>query len=167
MAAAEKASSALILMTASVGLASLMRRIPSAVAVCTFRIASASPSASRICCCFLASARRMADSFSPSASRMAARFSPSARRMASRRSRSAFICFSMAFWISLGGRMFFSSTRLTLMPQGSVASSRIARILVLMMSRLVRHWSSSRSPMMLRRVVAARFSMATMGCSMP
>ena len=35
------------------------------------------------------------------------------------------------------------------------------------MSRLVRHWSNSRSPMMLRSVVAARFSMATMGCSMP
>ena len=68
---------------------------------------------------------------------------------------------------SPGGRMFLSSTRLTLMPQGSVASSRMARILVLMMSRLVRHWSSSRSPMMLRSVVAARFSMATMGCSMP
>ena len=102
-----------------------------------------------------------------SATRMADLFSPSAFRMDSRRSRSAFICFSIAFWISLGGRMFFSSTRLTLMPQGSVASSRMERILVLMMSRLVRHWSNSRSPMMLRSVVAARFSMATMGCSMP
>ena len=50
---------------------------------------------------------------------------------------------------------------------GPVASSRMARILVLITSRLVRHWSSSRSPMMLRRVVALRFSMATMGCSMP
>ena len=34
--------------------------------------------------------------------------------------------------------MFFSSTRLTLMPQGSVASSKMARILVLITSRLVR-----------------------------
>ena len=42
-----------------------------------------------------------------------------------------------------------------------------ARILVLMWSRLVRAWSSSRSPMMLRRVVAVRFSMALMGCSTP
>ena len=63
--------------------------------------------------------------------------------------------------------MFFSSTRLTRMPQGSVASSRMARILVLMTSRLVRDWSSSSSPMMLRRVVAVRFSMAGMGCSTP
>ena len=166
-AAALKASIALILMTASEGAASLMSLMPSAVAFCTLSIASASPSASRICCCFFASARRMADSFSPSASRIAARFSPSARRMASRRSRSAFICFSIAFWISLGGRMFLSSTRLTLMPHGSVASSRMVRILVLMISRLVRHWSSSRSPMMFLSVVAERFSMATMGCSMP
>ena len=63
--------------------------------------------------------------------------------------------------------MFFSSTRLTLMPQGSVASSRRARILVLMWSRLVRVWSNSRSPMIFRRVVAVRFSMADMGFSMP
>ena len=73
----------------------------------------------------------------------------------------------MAFWISFGGMMFFSSTRLTLMPQGSVASSRMARILALMVSRLVRDWSSSISPMMLRRVVAVRFSMAFMGRSTP
>ena len=70
-------------------------------------------------------------------------------------------------WMSAGGRMFFSSTRLTLMPQGSVASSRIARILVLTTSREVRVWSSSRSPMMLRRVVAVRVSIAAMGCSTP
>ena len=63
--------------------------------------------------------------------------------------------------------MFFSSTRLTLMPQGSVASSKMARILVLITSRLVRVWSSSRSPMMLRRVVAVRVSIAIIGCSTP
>ncbi len=63
--------------------------------------------------------------------------------------------------------MFFSSTRFTLMPQGSVASSRMERIFALMVSRLVRVWSSSRSPMMFRRVVAVRFSMAIMGCSTP
>ena len=63
--------------------------------------------------------------------------------------------------------MFFSSTRLTLMPQGSVASSRMERILALMTSRLVRDWSSSISPMMLRSVVAVRFSMAFIGCSTP
>ena len=69
--------------------------------------------------------------------------------------------------MSRGGMMFFSSTRLTLMPQGSVASSRMARIRELMMSRLVRDWSSSMSPMIFRRVVAVRFSMAFMGCSTP
>ena len=69
--------------------------------------------------------------------------------------------------MSRGGMMFFSSTRLTLMPQLSVASSRMERIWPLMWSRLVRDWSSSRSPMMLRRVVAVRFSMADMGFSTP
>ena len=63
--------------------------------------------------------------------------------------------------------MFFSSTRLTLMPQGSVTSSRMARILVLMMSREVRVSSSSKSPMILRRVVAVKVSKAAMGCSTP
>ena len=86
---------------------------------------------------FLALARSTIASLSPSALRIALRFSPSARRMASRRSRSARICFSIASWISRGGRMFFTSTRLTLMPQGSVASSRMARIFVLITSRLV------------------------------
>ena len=63
--------------------------------------------------------------------------------------------------------MFFSSTRFTLMPQSSVASSRIERILVLMISRLVSVWSSSRSPMMFRSVVAVRFSIAAIGLSIP
>ena len=63
--------------------------------------------------------------------------------------------------------MFFSSTRLTLMPHLSVAWSRLAVILVLMTSREVRVWSSSMSPMMLRRVVAVRLSMARMGRSTP
>jgi len=59
--------------------------------------------------------------------------------------------------------MFLSSTRLTLMPQGSVASSRIERIRVFIMSRLVRHWSSSSAPMIFLKVVAERFSIATEG----
>ena len=125
------------------------------------------PSARSTAACFSASARRMADCFSPSATRIWDCFWPSAWRMASRRSRSARICFSMESWMSRGGMMFFSSTRFTLIPQGSVASSRMERIWVLMWSRLVRDWSSSRSPMMFRRVVAVRFSMADMGCSTP
>ena len=59
--------------------------------------------------------------------------------------------------------MFFSSTRLTLMPQGSVASSKMERILVLIISRDVNVASNSNSPMILRNVVAVRFSMAAMG----
>ena len=59
--------------------------------------------------------------------------------------------------------MFFTSTRFTLMPHLSVASSRMAVILALMTSRLVRVWSSSISPMILRSVVAVRFSMAASG----
>ena len=54
--------------------------------------------------------------------------------------------------------MFFTSTRLILMPQGSVASSSTMRILVLMCSLLVRDSSSSSSPMIFLRVVAVRFS---------
>ena len=54
-----------------------------------------------------------------------------------------------------------------MMPHLSVASSRMAVILVLMVSRLVRVWSSYMSPMMLRSVVADRFSMAESGRSTP
>ena len=142
------------------------------------RIASAWPSASLIRFCFSASAfkiaasldasaSRITDSFSPSATRMVDFFSPSARRIASLRSRSAFICFSMASWMAFGGIMFFNSTRLTLIPHSSVAMSRIVRILVLMVSLDVSVSSSSRSPMMLRNVVAVRFSMAEIGLSTP
>ena len=173
-----KASRLFNFRTAASAPASFSILIPSAFACCTLRMASASPSASRIifsfsasarrmAACLSASARRIADSLAPSASRILAFFSPSARVTASRLSRSAFICFSMAFWISAGGMMFFSSTRLTLIPQGSVAISSAARILVLMVSREVRVWSSSRSPMILRRVVAVRFSIAIMGFSTP
>ena len=142
------------------GLASLIRRMASAWAFCTVSSAWASPSASRMRCCLTASARRMADSFSPSARVMAACFSPSANRMEARFSRSAFICFSMAWRISSGGSMFFSSTRFTLIPQRSVDSSRLAVMRVLMASRLVRVSSRVMEPMMSRRVVADRFSMA-------
>ena len=137
-ATAWKASKALIFTTWSLGAASLRSFRASAVACWTFRMASASPSAFLMAASLAASARRMRDCFSPSATRIWDCFWPSAWRMDSRRSRSAFICFSMASWISLGGMMFLSSTRPTLMPQGSVASSRSMRILVLMMSRLVR-----------------------------
>ena len=63
--------------------------------------------------------------------------------------------------------MFLSSTLLTLMPHGSVASSRITRIFALIVSRDVRVESSSSSPMMLRSVVADKFSIAEIGLSTP
>ena len=63
--------------------------------------------------------------------------------------------------------MFLSSTLVTRIPQGSVATSREARILVLMVSLDVSVWSSSRSPMMFLSVVAVRFSMAMIGFSTP
>ena len=63
--------------------------------------------------------------------------------------------------------MFLSSTLLTLIPHGSVASSSIERILVLMISRLVRVSSKSSSPMILRKVVAVKFSIALTGFSTP
>ena len=53
------------------------------------------------------------------------------------------------------------------MPHASVASSRMARIFALMVSREVSVVSRSKSPMMLRSVVADRFSMAMMGFSTP
>ena len=109
----------------------------------------------------------MTASFSPSAVKIALFFSPSARKMDSRRSRSARICFSIASWISRGGMIFFTSTRLTLIPQGSVASSKIERIFVLMISRDVKVSSNSRSPMILRNVVAVKFSIAVIGPTTP
>ena len=63
--------------------------------------------------------------------------------------------------------MFLSSTLLTLMPQRSVASSSIAVILLLIVSRDVSVESSSSSPMILRSVVAVRFSIAEIGRSTP
>ena len=63
--------------------------------------------------------------------------------------------------------MFFSSTRLTLIPHGSVASSREALILVLIVSRDVSVSSSSMSPIIFLKVVADRFSIAMIGFSTP
>ena len=178
MAAFSKASRLLRVSTALSAPASFKNLRPSAVACWTFMMASASPSASRIifsfsasafrmAACFAASASRITDSFWPSATSTVDFFSPSARRMASRLSRSAFICFSIASRIAVGGMMFFSSTRFTLMPHESVARSSSARIFVLIVSRDVSVWSSSRSPIILRSVVAVRFSSATMGLATP
>ena len=63
--------------------------------------------------------------------------------------------------------MFFNSTRLTRIPQGSVASSRVRRMRVLMTSREVKVSSNSRSPIIFLRVVADRFSIPKMGFSIP
>ena len=63
--------------------------------------------------------------------------------------------------------MFLSSTLLTLIPHGSVASSRITLIFALIVSRDVSVESSSSSPIMLRSVVAVRFSIAEIGLSTP
>ena len=63
--------------------------------------------------------------------------------------------------------MFLSSTLVTLMPHGSVAISSDSCILALMVSLEVSVSSSSRSPIILRRVVAVRFSMASSGRSTP
>ena len=57
--------------------------------------------------------------------------------------------------------MSCSSTRLTLTPHLFVASSRMMRSLLLMVSRLVSVSSRSISPMMLRRLVWVSFSMAS------
>ena len=89
--------------------ASATRRKPSAVAVATARIASASPAASLICCCRLASDSLMTRCFSPSAWLIFASRSPSDVRITARFSRSARICFSIAWITSRGGLMFLIS----------------------------------------------------------
>ena len=122
--------------------------------------ACASPSACSMACCLAASARLMAAFWSASDFSITACFSPSEVRMVARLLRSACICFSIACNTVDGGMMSCSSTRLTLMPHLFVASSSTARSLVLMVSREVRVWSSSISPMMLRRVVCVSFSIA-------
>ena len=60
----------------------------------------------------------------------------------------------------VGGMMSFSSTRLTRTPHFSVTSSRTARILELISSRLVSVLSRVRPPMTFRRVVCVSCSMA-------
>ena len=122
--------------------------------------AVASPSALRMACCFTASALLTIAAFSPSESRRCFSFSPSEARMVARLLRSACICFSMALSTLSGGVISCNSTRFTLIPHLLVASSNTARNLVLMVSREVKVWSSSISPMMLRRVVCVSFSMA-------
>ena len=77
-----------------------------------------------------------------------------------RRVRSARICFSIASLMSVGGLMSCNSTRFTLTPHLLVASSRIVRSFMLMVSREVKHSSNSSSPMTFRKVVCVNFSMA-------
>ena len=55
----------------------------------------------------------------------------------------------LAFLMSTGGSMFFSSTRMTLIPQRSVAWSMVSVIFVLIRSREFSVASNSSSPMML------------------
>ena len=77
-----------------------------------------------------------------------------------RRSRSARITSSIDCWMSVGGSMDCSSTRVTSTPQPMAASSITSRIRLLIMSRLASVWSSSMSPTMLRSVVRVSVSSA-------
>ena len=111
----------------------------------------------------------IADCFFPSATRLDSRtLLTFCFQIASRLSRSAFICFSMASLIAAGGMMFLSSTRLTFdspwicsFNKGSSHSG------IDYPQRDVSVSSSSISPMMLRSVVAERFSMANDRFSTP
>ena len=124
------------------------------------------------------SALAMRASLSPSAASIIACLSPSARVIAAAlcpsacKKRFAAVAFRFHLFfhrvLNLRGRNdIFSSTRLTLMPHLSVASSRISVIFPFIVSREVSVPSSSSSPTMLRRVVAARFSSAEMGLTAP
>ena len=124
---------------------------PSAIAIfwyfsasATFWIASAWPSAFRMAACFSPSAFVISDWRMPSASRIRARFS-----------RSAFICLDIASVMSAGGSMRWISTRVTLTPHLSVASSKICPSAALIFSREVSVSSRLRSPIWLRRFVWA------------
>ncbi len=130
-------------------------------------VARASASASRS----RASASRKAASRRPSASRIAAFFSPSARRTAACRlpsasritarfSRSAFIWRAMESTRSRGGLMSLISMRVTLTPQGSVASSTMVSSLALIWSRSDKSSSRSIEPMTVRIFVMVRLRMA-------
>jgi hypothetical protein len=85
---------------------------------------------------FSPSAFRTCDSRRPSASRIAARLPASALVTAARRSRSARICSSIDCWMSRGGSIACSSTRVTSTPHPIDASSMTSRIRLLIWSRL-------------------------------
>ena len=63
--------------------------------------------------------------------------------------------------------MFLTSTRVTFTPHGSVASSKIALISELIVSLDVRVSSNSKSPIILRKVVAVKVSIALIGRTTP
>ena len=63
--------------------------------------------------------------------------------------------------------MFLTSTLVTLIPQGSVASSRIDLILELIISLDVNVSSNSSSPMIFLNVVAVNVSIALIGLTTP
>ena len=113
------------------------------------KAASRSPSASRI-----------APAFSPSALRIAAWRRPSASRMLARLSRSAFIWRAMASTRSRGGEMSLISMRVTLTPQGVVASSTTVSSWALILSRWDSSSSRSMEPMTVRMLVMVRLRMA-------
>ena len=123
-------------------------------------MAWASPSASRMAFCRIASAPRMTACLSPSARVIAASRVPSASRTTARRVRSAFICSCMAFITSIGGSIRWISTRTTRTPHLSVASSSTWRMVTLTLSREVKRLSRVISPITLRRFVCANFVMA-------
>jgi hypothetical protein len=79
---------------------------------------------------------------------------------AARRSRSARITSSIACWMSRGGSIDWSSTRVTSTPHPIDASSITSRMRLLIWSRLASVWSSSMSPTMLRSVVRVSVSSA-------
>ena len=91
---------------------------------------------------------------------MAASFSPSASKISARFSRSAFICRAIALTKSWGGAISLISIRVTLTPQGSVASSTFSNKLRLILSRLDNISSNSIEPNTARMLVMTKACMA-------
>ena len=87
---------------------------------------------------------------------------PSARSIAARRSRSAVSCLAIESCTSSGGRTSFSSTRVILVPQGSVAASSTRSSRSLISSRFDKVSSRSSAPIAVRMLVIVM--LVTAGC---
>mmetsp|Transcript_27669 Transcript_27669/g.81322 ORF Transcript_27669/g.81322 Transcript_27669/m.81322 type:complete len:207 (+) Transcript_27669:292-912(+) len=137
------------------------RRTAPASAFATRSFASASPFARLTRLVRTPSASSTILAASPWLRTMALSRLPSACSTIERRSRSATICASMEFLMSAGGKMFCTSTRVTVTPQRSASRMIVCRSSSLMRSREEKVSSRLSCATMLRRVDWVRSSTAS------